>query len=106
MRSSARISRTPGEWHDHQQAERDRTARALLGELREAAQRRAPWYVWLELRSKRTHAHDLKDGEGRPVACPFPGCAAIASVKSSAQRLATSSAIAEPPAASQMELIA
>lgn len=74
MRSAERIRRTPGEWADHQAAQRRKLLAELLRELERANGHNAPWYVWVRARADRVHLHDLHDERGRPVECPVPEC--------------------------------
>jgi hypothetical protein len=76
-RSSAQLSRSPGQWKDHQAEERRRNLAALTAELERARRRGDPWYVWLEQRHRGEHHHDLTDENGRAIACPVGGCDAV-----------------------------
>lgn len=47
VRPAGRVSRTPREWIDHQQQERERILGQLLRELRHARETGAEWYRWI-----------------------------------------------------------
>lgn len=48
MRSAEQLRRTPREWKDHEQVERERLCAEVIEIFREARESRAEWYVWLE----------------------------------------------------------
>lgn len=47
MRSSAQLTRTPGEYADYRRAERQKTLGLLLRELERVRLERPEWYVWV-----------------------------------------------------------
>lgn len=77
MRSRAQLERTPREYQDHQRGERQRILREVTAELRRAAERNEPWYLWVKWRREGVHRHDLRDERGRAIACPVAGCDAV-----------------------------
>jgi hypothetical protein len=76
-RSAEQLSRSPGDYRDHKQEERRRILAALLAELERARHQGAPWYRWIEWRSRGEHRHELMDEHGRAIACPVAGCDAV-----------------------------
>lgn len=95
MRSAERISRRPGEWKDHQAAERLQILRQLLRELRTAEALAEPWYEWVRARAERRHVHGLTGPDGSAIACPFPGCT-DAGAKAPARLVEQRSAVTPP----------
>lgn len=47
MRDAIRIQMTPGDYADHQRAERERICDELIEEFADAAERRREWYQWI-----------------------------------------------------------
>ena len=78
MRSRQQLELTPGEYSDAKKRERQRILVELQQLLDRAAAREAPWYMWLLWRRDGVHRHDLTRDDGTPVACPVPGCYAVA----------------------------
>lgn len=77
MRSRAQLERSPREYLDYQAVERRKTLAALLEELRRHRERNEPYYLWISWRREGVHRHDLRDEQGRAVACPVAGCDAV-----------------------------
>lgn len=77
MRSAERITRSPRQWADRQEQEQQRARAALSRELARARDDDEPWYLWLVARRSGVHQHDLRDEQGRAIACPVAGCDAV-----------------------------
>lgn len=62
---------------DPDKGRRQAVLRDLHRELRRAQDEGAAWYRWLEDRADGVHQHELRDPDGRDIACPVPGCDAL-----------------------------
>lgn len=75
MRDREQLELTVSEYHDAKRAERQRTLVQLLTAL--TAAHKDPWYVWVKNRQDRVHDHHARRVDGKPAACPVPGCRAV-----------------------------
>lgn len=105
MRAAARVASSPGDYHDWQQRQREEILRTLLAELRRADNHDEPWYEWLLARAERRHDHELRDPEGRPIACPYPGCTAVAGSRRRSRTAQSSSVQPHEERRPQLELV-
>jgi hypothetical protein len=74
MRSAAQITTTVDEYRELKERAQWQAARELTRLLERARRRGDEWYLWVERRERRQHAHDMRRADGKPAACPVPGC--------------------------------